>query len=230
MNQNDGKISYETLRQQRIKENMERMQKLGISDLSKKLKSKPFPHLPKKSLRKKKNEVEISEPTRRSSRLEKLTPVSYRYNRPMPPNRGRNHMEEEDEEDEDEEEEEDENEDENEKYLTRKWYDPDLYARRRRSSRLHRVTRVNYTEISPKTTNIEEEEGENWKDILGGEEGKPEIDTEEHEKGAKQPVSVNRSLHFDNVDHSPPPIESVNSSTGGKNLDVGEVTSPQSQT
>ncbi|KAI3977544.1 hypothetical protein MKX01_000457 [Papaver californicum] len=200
------------------------MQKPGISDLSKKLKSKPFPPLPKKSLKKNKNEVENP---RRSSRLEKLTRVSYRDSRPKTPNGGRNHMEEDDE-DEDEYEyvEEVEDEDKDGKYLTRKSFDPDLCARR--YSRSHRVTRVNYTEISPKKTNIEED-GENWKNILVGEEGKPEIDTEEHEKGARQPVPVNRSLHFDNVDHLPHPIESVNSSTGGgKDLDVGEVTSPQS--
>lgn len=67
-NQSDGEISYEDLRQKRIKENMERMLKLGISDLSKKLKSKPPPPLPKKSIKKNKSEVENTEPPRRSSR------------------------------------------------------------------------------------------------------------------------------------------------------------------
>ncbi|KAI3991599.1 hypothetical protein MKX01_002255 [Papaver californicum] len=195
------------------------MQKLGISDLSKKLKSKPLPPLPKKSFKKNKNKIENIEPPRRSFKLEKLTPVSYTDSRQKTQNERRNRIEEEDEEDD-----EDESEDEDGNYITRKGFKSDLCSRR--SSRLQKVTRVNYGEISPKKTDIEEE-GENGKDILVGEEGKPEMNTEEHEKGPKQTVSVNRSLHFDNAEHSLNPIESVNSSTSGKDLDVGEVTSSQ---
>ncbi|MCL7032425.1 hypothetical protein MKW94_010912 [Papaver nudicaule] len=193
---------------------MERMQKLGIADLSKKLKSKPLPPLPKKSARNK-NEIKNSEPTRRSSRLEKLTPVSYKYSRQ---NERRNHMEEEDEED-------DEDEGDDGNYKTRARFNSDLCGRR--SSRLQQVTRVNYTEISPKKRPETEDEAENGEVILVGEGGKPEMDTEEHEKGAEQPVSAKRYLPFDNVEHSLHSIESVNSSSDGEPLDpdVGEVTS-----
>ncbi|KAI3876462.1 hypothetical protein MKX03_030279 [Papaver bracteatum] len=221
-NQSDGEISYENLREKKIKENMERMLKLGISDLSKKLKSKPLPPLPKKSIKKNKNEVENTEPPRHSSRLEKLTPVSYSDSRPKIPNRRRNQMEEEDDDDE-EEDDEDEDEDEDGNYKTRASFNSDLCGRR--SSRLQKASRVNYAEVTPKKPNIEKE-GEREKDVLVEEEGKPEMDTEEHEN-AKQPVSVNRSLVFDNVEQSLHPTESVNSSTGGKDPDVGEVTSPK---
>ncbi|KAI3954861.1 hypothetical protein MKW92_053635, partial [Papaver armeniacum] len=91
---------------------------------------------------------------------------------------------------------------------------------------LQKVIRVNYAEVTPKKTDIEKE-GENGKDNLVEEEGKPEMDTEEDEESAKQPVSVNRSLVFDNVEESINPIESVSSSAGGKGPDVGEVTSPK---
>ncbi|KAI3953843.1 hypothetical protein MKW98_017667 [Papaver atlanticum] len=221
-NQSDGEISYENLREKRIKENMKRMLKLGISDLSKKLKSKPLPPLPKKSIKKNKSEVENTEPPRRSSRLEKLTPVSYSDTRPKTPKGRKNQMEEEEEDDDEDEEEDDEDEDGN--YRTRARFNSDLCGRR--STRLQKASRVNYAEVTPKKTNIEKE-GDNEKDVLVEEEGLPEMDTEEHQKSAKQPVSVNRSLVFDNVEHSLHPIESVNSSTGGKDPDVGEVTSPK---
>ncbi|XP_042493993.1 cell division cycle-associated protein 7-like isoform X2 [Macadamia integrifolia] len=71
---------YEQFRDKRIKENMERMQKLGILDLS--LKLKPVVPTPKRTS---KNTPERShpslllpsEPQRRSSRLQKVAPVSY---------------------------------------------------------------------------------------------------------------------------------------------------------
>ncbi|RZC58588.1 hypothetical protein C5167_005886 [Papaver somniferum] len=233
-NQSDGEISYENLREKRIKENMERMLKLGISDLSKKLKSKPPPPLPKKSIKKNKSEVENTEPPRRSSRLEKLTPVSYSDSRPNTPKGRRNQMEEEEEDDDDEENEEDESEDEDGNYRTRARFNSDLCGRL--STRLQKVSRVNYAEVTPKKTNIEKD-GENGKeDVLveeeeklemGTEEEKPEMDTEEDQESAKQPVSVNWSLVFDNVEQSLHPIESVNSCTGGKDPDVGDVTSPK---
>ncbi|GAB2227312.1 hypothetical protein Droror1_Dr00009128 [Drosera rotundifolia] len=74
---------YEQSREQRIKENLERMKKLGIMDLSLKFKAD--------SLSKRKNgrsqslekrtpakvALPSSGPTRRSSRLQNVTPVSY---------------------------------------------------------------------------------------------------------------------------------------------------------
>ncbi|KAA8536154.1 hypothetical protein F0562_028632 [Nyssa sinensis] len=75
----NGEVSgYEQLRGQRIKENMLRMQKLGILDLSRKLKSDFAP--PKRTTRNpsdKKSALSLSEPFRRSSRLKSITPVNY---------------------------------------------------------------------------------------------------------------------------------------------------------
>lgn len=79
---NGGTSGYEQFRDQRIKENMERMQKLGILDLSHKLKSNtapskrnPTPRNPseKKTL----NTLPLSASPRRSSRLKIMAPVSY---------------------------------------------------------------------------------------------------------------------------------------------------------
>ncbi|XVF01183.1 hypothetical protein REPUB_Repub04eG0066500 [Reevesia pubescens] len=69
-----GGGGYEQLRQQRIKENKERLEKLGIFDLKLKLKPKRHPHpqnIPENSSRHKTlNPVPISQqPPRRSSRL-----------------------------------------------------------------------------------------------------------------------------------------------------------------
>ncbi|GLT55223.1 hypothetical protein SLA2020_283640 [Shorea laevis] len=79
-NGNPEVSGYEDFRNQRIKENMERMQKLGIPDLSQKLKSKtaslkPTPRNP--SQRKTQNPLPLPGSPRRSSRLKSLTPVSY---------------------------------------------------------------------------------------------------------------------------------------------------------
>ncbi|MCL7028999.1 hypothetical protein MKW94_028763 [Papaver nudicaule] len=242
MKENDGdEISYEILRQERIKANMERMQKLGIADLSKKLISKP--PLPKKSIRRNKNETKISESHRRSSRLQNLTPISYiddlpkapkeRRNRPKTPKeprnlqKPRNHLKDEDDEEEEEEDEEEEEVEEEDEYNI-KGFQPELCGRR--SSRLEKATRVSYTEISPnpkEMPEIEIEDEAEGKDVLVGEE----IDTkEEHKKNAaEQPVSAKRYIAFDDVEHSLYPSESVNSPTNGKPLDmhVGEVTSSQ---
>ncbi|XP_059434671.1 uncharacterized protein LOC132167677 isoform X2 [Corylus avellana] len=71
---------YENFRNQRIKENMERMQKLGIPDLSQKLKSKTAPPKPtpkNPTQRKTQNPLPLPDSPRRSSRLKSLTPVSY---------------------------------------------------------------------------------------------------------------------------------------------------------
>ncbi|CAK9150822.1 unnamed protein product [Ilex paraguariensis] len=72
---NDGVAGYEQFRDQRIKENMERMEKLGILELSRKLKTSKS--LPPKNPPKKKPTLPPSEPTRRSSRLTNRTPVNY---------------------------------------------------------------------------------------------------------------------------------------------------------
>ncbi|XP_065876701.1 uncharacterized protein [Euphorbia lathyris] len=74
---------YERSREERIKANLERMQKLGISDLSLKLKSLTSP--PKRTKRTYTKRASPlpplhpspSEPRRRSSRLQTSTPVSY---------------------------------------------------------------------------------------------------------------------------------------------------------
>ncbi|KAM7516585.1 hypothetical protein LguiA_006168 [Lonicera macranthoides] len=83
-NQSHIKLSrYELSREERIKENLERMEKLGILDLSLKLKSlhNPTPRNNNKSYnRKTPQRVEPlppSGPVRRSSRLQNSTPVSY---------------------------------------------------------------------------------------------------------------------------------------------------------
>ncbi|KAM4128482.1 hypothetical protein ACJW30_02G170100 [Castanea mollissima] len=76
---------YELSREQRIKENLERMQKLGILDLSLKLKS-VIPSITKRNPRNRNHNCSTtprpspappSGPTRRSSRLQNGTPVSY---------------------------------------------------------------------------------------------------------------------------------------------------------
>ncbi|GFP80949.1 cell division cycle-associated 7-like protein [Phtheirospermum japonicum] len=75
------KISdYELSREERIKENRERLQKLGIFDLSIKLNALSRPN-PKRSYQKKtplfQSPLPPSGPVRRSSRLQNSTPVSY---------------------------------------------------------------------------------------------------------------------------------------------------------
>ncbi|XVE49127.1 hypothetical protein DITRI_Ditri01bG0057500 [Diplodiscus trichospermus] len=72
---------YEKLREQRIKENKERMQKLGIWDLSLKLKPRPPPRKIPKTDDKSHDPPPISQPHRRSSRLKTLAPVNYFENR-----------------------------------------------------------------------------------------------------------------------------------------------------
>nr|KYP49818.1 Cell division cycle-associated 7-like protein [Cajanus cajan] len=70
----DGSSRYEQAREQRIKENMERMNKLGLLDLS--LKLKP----PKKNppLKKKKTTPQPNlSPQRRSARIMTLAPINY---------------------------------------------------------------------------------------------------------------------------------------------------------
>ncbi|XP_038877908.1 uncharacterized protein LOC120070121 isoform X2 [Benincasa hispida] len=77
---------YEQLRDQRVRENQERMQKLGIIELSLKLKSTATAsprQFPKNCSRKEPpNGSPADEPQRRSSRLKTLTPVSYAEIRP----------------------------------------------------------------------------------------------------------------------------------------------------
>lgn len=71
---------YEQTREKRIKENLERMQKLGIVDLSLKLKSCTTPkRTPRSSPCRKPldGSTPLSPPSRRSSRLQNVTPVSY---------------------------------------------------------------------------------------------------------------------------------------------------------
>nr|DAD40559.1 TPA_asm: hypothetical protein HUJ06_014882 [Nelumbo nucifera] len=72
---------YEQFRDQRIKENMQRMQKLGIIDLSLKLKAELPPKRTPRNLSERKtpqrSPLPSSEPPRRSSRLQNVTPVSY---------------------------------------------------------------------------------------------------------------------------------------------------------
>ncbi|XP_031095843.1 uncharacterized protein LOC115999994 [Ipomoea triloba] len=68
---------YEQSREERIKENLERMRKLGIFDLSLKFKSiKPIKTC-KPSQRLSVSPLPPSQPTRRSSRLQNASPVSY---------------------------------------------------------------------------------------------------------------------------------------------------------
>ncbi|XP_006338244.1 uncharacterized protein [Solanum tuberosum] len=69
------KSEYEQLREKRIKENLERMQKLGIFDISLKLKPVRTPIVRKTPQRL--SPVQRSGPTRRSSRLQSATPISY---------------------------------------------------------------------------------------------------------------------------------------------------------
>ncbi|KAI3946031.1 hypothetical protein MKX01_024787 [Papaver californicum] len=82
MNTTNDEYSYEQTREQRIRENKERMQKLGILDLSSKLKSDFLPpkrsprYTPERRTPKHSTPVPSSEP-RRSSRLQSVTPVSY---------------------------------------------------------------------------------------------------------------------------------------------------------
>ncbi|KAL8151957.1 hypothetical protein V2J09_021765 [Rumex salicifolius] len=76
---------YEQLREQRIKENLERMQKLGIADLSLKLKStisaSSLKRVPRNFFSHRKTPLRspllVTEPPRRSSRLQNATPISY---------------------------------------------------------------------------------------------------------------------------------------------------------
>ncbi|CAK9166409.1 unnamed protein product [Ilex paraguariensis] len=71
---------YEQAREERIKENLERMQKLGILDLSLKLKSVKPTHknnLFNRKTPQRPSPLPRSGPARRSSRLQSLTPVSY---------------------------------------------------------------------------------------------------------------------------------------------------------
>ncbi|PQM35980.1 cell division cycle-associated protein 7-like [Prunus yedoensis var. nudiflora] len=75
-----GVSGYEQFRDQRIKENKERLQKLGLLDFSLKLKPKAAP--PKRSQNQRDPSVQTKihnsgSPPRRSSRLKTLTPVSY---------------------------------------------------------------------------------------------------------------------------------------------------------
>ncbi|PIA56134.1 hypothetical protein AQUCO_00700468v1 [Aquilegia coerulea] len=81
-NKSEEVFDYEQCREKRIKENMERMQKLGLFDLSSKLKSEIL--TPKRSPRKPyerksplDSSLQSSLPPRRSSRLQNVTPVSY---------------------------------------------------------------------------------------------------------------------------------------------------------
>lgn len=75
------KSGYEQYREQRIKENRERMEKLGIFDLSLKFKSvKPtrnYNSSNRKSPKRLSPLLPPSGPTRRSSRLQNVTPISY---------------------------------------------------------------------------------------------------------------------------------------------------------
>ncbi|XP_077233158.1 uncharacterized protein LOC143875480 [Tasmannia lanceolata] len=77
LSKNDAISGYEQCRDERIKENLQRMQKLGILDLSLKLKSDTLS--PKRSPRKfpERKTTQVPLLTRRSSRLQRITPVSY---------------------------------------------------------------------------------------------------------------------------------------------------------
>ncbi|KAL5708124.1 hypothetical protein ACHQM5_018952 [Ranunculus cassubicifolius] len=74
---------YEQIREQRIKENMERMQKLGLFDLSSKLNSAISSCKKPRTFQKKSppsSPLHSSLPPRRSSRLQDKTPISYSEN------------------------------------------------------------------------------------------------------------------------------------------------------
>ncbi|CAL5385745.1 unnamed protein product [Camellia sinensis] len=73
---NDEVSGYEQSRDQRIKENLQRMQKLGILDLSRQL--NPPSKRPKKNPSQKKPSLPSSDPPRRSSRLMAVTRVTYK--------------------------------------------------------------------------------------------------------------------------------------------------------
>ncbi|GLU02979.1 hypothetical protein SLE2022_202040 [Rubroshorea leprosula] len=81
----EGGGEYEKVREKRIKENTERMQKLGIFDLSLKLKdqSRKIPRkISSSTANKTKTPRPLSDPPRRSSRLKTLPSVSYEEVRP----------------------------------------------------------------------------------------------------------------------------------------------------
>ncbi|XP_016471865.1 uncharacterized protein LOC107793931 [Nicotiana tabacum] len=73
--ENQKTTEYERLREKRIKENLERMQNLGIFDISLKLKSFKTPIVRKTPQRL--SPLQPSGPARRSSRLQNVTPLSY---------------------------------------------------------------------------------------------------------------------------------------------------------
>ncbi|XP_016514925.1 uncharacterized protein LOC107831658 [Nicotiana tabacum] len=73
--ENQKTSEYEQLREKRIKENLERMQNLGIFDISLKLKSVKTPTVRKTPQRL--SPLQPSGPARRSSRLQNVTPLSY---------------------------------------------------------------------------------------------------------------------------------------------------------
>ncbi|ESW28549.1 hypothetical protein PHAVU_003G296100 [Phaseolus vulgaris] len=77
----DDSASYEQARDQRIKDNMERMQKLGLFDLSLKLKRPKQKPLPKN---KKTKPRPNHSPQRRSSRIMNLVPINYSERREFP--------------------------------------------------------------------------------------------------------------------------------------------------
>ncbi|XP_019195075.1 PREDICTED: cell division cycle-associated protein 7-like [Ipomoea nil] len=73
---------YEQFREERIKENLERMQKLGIFELSRAFQSTKPPAVTRKTRKTKTPQPPLSpvlrpQPIRRSSRLQNVTPVSY---------------------------------------------------------------------------------------------------------------------------------------------------------
>ncbi|KAF5187986.1 Cell division cycle-associated 7-like protein [Thalictrum thalictroides] len=81
-NKSEEVFDYEQCREKRIKENMERMQKLGIFDLSSKLKyeflsPKRTPRKPYERKSPLPSSLQLSLPPRRSTRLQNVTPVSY---------------------------------------------------------------------------------------------------------------------------------------------------------
>ncbi|XP_065855462.1 uncharacterized protein [Euphorbia lathyris] len=77
----DNGAAYEELRKQRIKENNERLHKLGILDLSLNLKSHPAPTTKNSrnvsTAQKLPKSLPLSDSARRSSRLKSMNPVSY---------------------------------------------------------------------------------------------------------------------------------------------------------
>ncbi|KAK9942241.1 hypothetical protein M0R45_007917 [Rubus argutus] len=84
-----GVPGYEQIRDQRIKENKERMQKLGIFDLSQKLKSRAAPPKRGRTVKDTSDQTKTQypnpnsgSPPRRSSRLKTVAPVSYVEIRP----------------------------------------------------------------------------------------------------------------------------------------------------